>query len=318
MAGRFLASTKPCDLTIFNRTGKARFLVVEKNPLTRDKLDGLLGWPFFRSSIFEVQAEGTNQTLKILESLPKETKGWLRARIPRKSNVLLLEIPNGRGTITVFVDTGNPAGVLLSRAKWQQWKQAHPEARFTFTGLSSGVGSTLTVSEESGATNFPLGSLVLTDVSVMQDNSFSGGSSEATLGLGALARMDFIVDCKHSVVYLRPKTTPAPSHVYNRAGVVFLLSTENLDEIAHVMQDSPAYEAGIRDGDIIMKCDGKLRTSWEESPNDIFSSRPAGTKIDLVLKRGDKSVNAIVTLRDILSPNNSGPAAQSPETPAQK
>ena len=77
---------------------------------------------------------------------------------------------------------------------------------------------------------------------------------EATLGLAALKRLDIVIDGKHGIAYLRPKKTPPLPYQHNRLGADFIpQDSHNDDLIAHVANGSPAYEAGIRDGDILLK-----------------------------------------------------------------
>ena len=62
---------------------------------------------------------------------------------------------------------------------------------------------------------------------------------------------------------------------------------------AHVAAGSPADEAGIRNG-------GDA-TKLPTQQSDL--KFPAGTKLALTLKRGDKEFAVTVTLRDILGPS---------------
>ena len=304
------------DSTGKNSAGKVQFRVIEKSQFADEEMDGVLGWPLFKDCIFQIQFEATNGWVKFLERLPKQSKAWTRVRLQRNATSLLLEIPEKDHRLSVCVDTGSPGGVKFTPKRWREWKTAHSDVGVTLTLY--GVADLILpgVAEESWVKRLSFGSFVLTDVPIMEDslaatNSF-GLPYDAMFGLSALVRMDLVVDGKHGFAYMRPKNTPSePPSTYNRAGVVFTSrDLQSYDLVAHVLEHSPAYEAGVRDGDIIMKFDGKWRTSWDDSPNEALRTRPAGTKLELVLKRGDDIINATVSLRDMLAPNFSTPTTK--------
>jgi regulator of sigma E protease len=56
--------------------------------------------------------------------------------------------------------------------------------------------------------------------------------------------------------------------------------------VAHVMHDSPAAKAGIRDGDRIVRFDGKVNPTWEDIGLKEVSS--AGRTLDVEVERGGK------------------------------
>jgi C-terminal processing protease CtpA/Prc len=93
---------------------------------------------------------------------------------------------------------------------------------------------------------------------------------------------------------------------HNRLGAVFVpRDLQSDDLIAHVIVGSPAYEAGLQDGDILLKEDGRDVTNWRTggTPNTPFREQPAGTKLELTLKRGDKIFKTTAVLRNILPPD---------------
>jgi regulator of sigma E protease len=63
--------------------------------------------------------------------------------------------------------------------------------------------------------------------------------------------------------------------------------------VAHVMHDSAAAKAGIRDGDRIVRFDGKLNPTWEDISLKEISS--AGRSLDVDVERSGKIIHAAVT-----------------------
>ena len=127
----------------------------------------------------------------------------------------------------------------------------------------------------------------------------------ATIGLYALRRMDMVIDGSNGWAYLRPVNTPPRPYPHNRAGVVFVPADKDaVDLTAHVVEDGPAYRAGVRDGDVLLKVDNQDVTLWKVDssikPQARFRQEPAGTRLQLTMRRGHKEFRAAVTLEDIL------------------
>jgi len=78
------------------------------------------------------------------------------------------------------------------------------------------------------------------------------------------------------------------------------------DLVAHVVRASPAYEAGIRNGDVLLKVGDLDVTKWRTDPKVLplsrFWSMPSGMRLDLVLKRGNEVYKTHPLLRHILGP----------------
>jgi serine protease Do len=76
--------------------------------------------------------------------------------------------------------------------------------------------------------------------------------------------------------------------------------------VTQVQEDLPAYEAGLRHGDIILEADGH-QVEDTRSLIDYVSARPPGSKVDLELIRGSKRETRTVTLAE--RPGNSDATA---------
>jgi hypothetical protein len=139
----------------------------------------------------------------------------------------------------------------------------------------------------------------VTSVIVEEADSLSarwtGTKHVATWGMAALKRLDFIVDGKQRVAYLRPQKTPPLPQQHNRLGATFVpRDAKSEDLILHVANGSPAYEAGIRNGDVLLKVGGRDVTKAEPIPeNEPSIYDPAGTKLKLTVKRGDEDVSLV-------------------------
>src|SRR5579859_880628 len=160
--------------------------------------------------------------------------------------------------------------------------------------------------EEAWADEISVGPLVLTGVPIESCGNGNikrlGDSYEGTLGMAALTRLDMIVDGPSTRVYVRAKKTTPPQYTHNRLAAVFVPSLDYTNAgVARVVKGGPAYESGVRNGDILVAVDDVPVKGWDWSWRHRFYLR-AGTKLKLTLKRQDKEFQTTATLREILKP----------------
>ena len=261
---------------------------------------GCLAGKRISSNIFQIDAE--TLTVKLLDRLPEETATWTKLAVPESDSTLSLEIPGQLSTIAV--DTGLEGGVALVSQKWREWKAANTNAPLTLTSIYS-PSAGFAVCEEAWAKELSLGAFSLAGVPVRQAKPIESARGQSILGLAALKRLDFILDGKHGWAYLRPKRTPPAPYQHNRLGAVFAPRHSRSEEVvAQVLKESPADAAGVRNGDILLKIDDSVVTKWrvQDVPLYRFWERPAGTKLDLTLKRGEETLKISDVLKDILLP----------------
>jgi hypothetical protein len=309
--GKFpVLETDPHKLTLFDTHGYLQLAIVDFS-VSMD-VDGCVGWSFFKNTIFQIDV--ANRTVRSLPAVPLETRQWATLGVRRSSDVFCLELPDKTGVI--LIDTGNYGGVSLSPERWRAWTNVNPHLPKTLTTYYMG-GSGVVVGEEAWAQRLSFGPMVLNNVPVRPASASDAavGSArapyQATLGLTALERLDFIVDGPARTVYMRPRTGPFQPYAYNRAGAVFSPRDPRKDKptdfVAHVLENGPAYQAGIRDGDTVTKVNGQTPSNWKNSPTYLSSSLPAGTKLNLTLKRGDTTFDTVLVLEDLFPATASGP-----------
>jgi len=265
--------------------------------------DGLLGWPSIRDGVFIFDAE--NLSARVDKKLPQNATTWQKLPLHGDAKVwITIETTQKPGAPNfVGIDTGDAGGVGLTPALWREWRAQHPEAPMTLNASVTVKG--YDVEEVAWAKELRLGSLVLTDVPVYQTHL--APNYMASLGMYAVTRMNLAIDVKNNSIYLNPvHTTPLP-YSANRAGVVFIPRDAKQDDlVAHVLEGTPAYEAGIRNNDLLLKIGEQDVTHWRTNPTGFspnWFGQPAGTKIELTLKRGATLFKATVTLRNILRPD---------------
>ncbi len=305
--------SEPCDLVVHRTKVRTQFRVAELPAYVHTDIDGLIGWKAVKDNILKI--DGEHGTIVALTEVPKSSRGWLKLPVDRRSDYLQLEVPHGNGEYgSVFVDTGWTQGVGLSDPKWSEWKAAHPLQPLTVRAYYM-PGSGVQVKEEGWANQLAIGPLTLTNVPVTQapmtHQTLAAAPYEASLGLAGLKRMDLIVDGAKGVAYVRPKKNAPLPYQHSRIGAVFVPADGQSDDlVARIVPGSPAEEAGIRNGDVLLQVGTLDVTKWRTDPRVLpltrFWERPAGSKLDLTLKRGDKVYRVNVTLRQILMAQGPG------------
>jgi predicted aspartyl protease len=304
-----MGHTEACALTFGKTRLSSWFAVMALPAYLGENTDGVLGWEMLRGNIIQIDA--TAHTVHWLARLPKNALGWTIFRAPTNSSFLVLEgSSRADQLVRLLVDTGSSYGIGLRPEAWSKWKASKVHSPTTYAAYyTPAVG--IVAAEESWADQLSLGQLVLSDVPVLAENPGAIPSGcQASLGLAALKRLDFIVDGKKGIAYVRAKQTPPPTYEHNRLGAAFVPGGPQDDDlVAHVADASPAFEAGIRTGDVLLNIGGLDATKWRIDPAVLpltrFWTRPAGTKLDLTLKRGAELLTTTVVLRQILSPMKS-------------
>jgi tetratricopeptide (TPR) repeat protein len=214
-----LALAKPADVNLGGVDNSVQPLVgnLARFSLMVDakgeRLDGLISWPEVRDNILVF--DGPEHKVQSVDTLPIDPKaGWSKFPIgPNNQLTLMTAFANGQ-VGTILVDTGSYIGVALPMDQWKKWRAAHPNAPSgSLEYLTPGQIGVQSV-EEAWADEITIGGLTLTDVPVhpadpVESNNF-GNTYAGTLGLYALARLEFVVDGKDGVVYARPRPKPGP------------------------------------------------------------------------------------------------------------
>ncbi len=304
--------TGECKLKIGHSSFRTRFGVVDVPQGIESDADGVLGWRSLKDNIIAVDA--LHETVTFLNSVPRKAAGWTKLSLVTNSNsgTLIMTVPRPGGTpCSVLVDTGSRNGVDLFRDHWQEWKAAHADQPVTLLAYVNAFDGWV-VTEEGWAKTLAIGSLWLTNVPVTKADKtdlLNGATNTvAMLGMEALKRFDLVIDGKKGFAYLRAKEGPPPPYEYNRLGAVFAppdLESENL--VASVVAGSPAWEAGIRPGDVLTRVGSMDAKNWRKDPAIVrrLSSllrQPPGTKLEITVRRGEEQILCHAVLRQILSP----------------
>lgn len=299
--------TDHCTLTLNGIQAQTAFTVVNFPDYLNNDSDGLIGW-FPSQNVVRIDAAA--RKVDFFSKVPRRTDNWIQFLVITNFGTLELEVPhNDRANGFISIDTGSDGGLDLPPREWRRWKDAHPHSPITLRTFYTSTDG-FVVREEAWADRVCIGSLVLTDVPIIEETPSAaarwGDKNDGTLGLAALSRVNLIVDGKNSIAYLQPKNTRPPAYPHNCLGAVFVPTTTHTNEaVAMVVTGSPAYEAGVRNGDILLQVDEIRVVGWSDNWLSRFGM-PPGTKLHLTLQRDGKDFKTTATLRQIIPPNTDG------------
>jgi hypothetical protein len=270
--------------------------------------DGFIGWPAFGENLLLFQIANADAPVVPLLEFPT-VPGAIELTVADDHTLALNFATNPSGGPKLLIDTGHAGGVALSPARWRAWRTTHPQARVTMqTGWMPAEGY---VAEEiAWADEIQVGPLVLHQVPVMQAGATylqhaHDGQEMVALGLFALKRLDLVVDGRTKRALIQPKdSSPLARFQHNRIGATFLPAAgPELKLVAHVLPLTPAAEADVRTGDILVTVNGQAAADWWKGDSGGFRAS-AGTEFQLVLLRDTRQIQRRVVARDILGPSH--------------
>ena len=135
----------------------------------------------------------------------------------------------------------------------------------------------------------------------MSDSSFINGRN-GLLGSEILSRFNMIIDFNREKLYVQPNRFFPIEFSYDRSGVTLIASGVDLKNflVQDVLENSPAYEAGVRAGDEITKINGfPSRFFTLSAMNSRFQSK-IGKTVRLTLRRNNETIKVKLKLRELI------------------
>lgn len=274
----------------------AEALVIESPPVD---VDGLIGWSFLKGKVWAVLWD--ERTLVRIQSVPEQARRWLQIKLA--TDVPVLAFAHGKQSKNlIYIDTGDPGGLSLAAARWEQWLKEHPDAPMTLDAAWSPVAGGISVVRQSWSERLDLGALMIPGTTVNRASN-KWPRLEAVIGLEALSHFEVVLDLKESRMYLKARDGDHLEPAYNRLGATFVPESLDSEELtAKVLTNSPGYQCGIRNGDILLRVDDVDMTKWRNDPfiwKSKFWYAEPGTQYNLELMRNGKRIDLQVTLEEI-------------------
>ena len=307
---------------IFFRMGEARtvkrdVVVLEENILLLEerlgiKVDGIIGGSFFRNLIVQINypkkqirlyhpqkvKKGLYEKFTEFDITVANSKPYLKARTTVNNNVTL--------DLTYLIDSGASLPFLIhtnsdSLLTLPDMVQLG-SLGFGITGILKGyIGQV----QELNIGPYKFNNVITSFQDVLANDTRRTSTvikRNGLIGTELLRRFHVIIDYFNHKAYLRPirKKRYAKSFDYDRSGMTIFAVGIDLNEflVKDVIENTPAYDADIRAGDIILKIGSrKTKLMNLEAVNGRLQGK-AGKKIKLEILREGERIKKSFKLRD--------------------
>jgi PDZ domain/Aspartyl protease len=264
-------------------------------------LDGLIGFEVLARFVTTFDYEGLHITLQLPQPAVPQVRGTdvvpfvFNGTIPQVA-CQLDGIPGD-----CSVDTGS----RLSLSVLTPFVAAHPTvvpATATAAGVDGfGIGGAA-IGRLGRLQSLQIGNTVLPDLiadfSVQQKGYFANPFIAANIGGGVWRRFSVIFDYPDQTMTLMQNSAFAERDTYDRSGL-FLIAPGGQCTVADVRAGTPADQAGVMRGDVVLSINGKATSTMDLlAIRNIFSG-PAGTVVHLVVQGKTGAQRPVMfTLRD--------------------
>lgn len=297
------------------QTIKSNIIVLEEDMIFLEEyigkpIDGILGAEFFRGLILKINYKRMEITisnpntfnykkLKNYESFDIEiinSKPYIDCKtsvLPGKETVSKLLLDTGASLTTMFHNNTDSLLIL-------------PE-QIIMGNLGKGLGGEISgfvgKVHKLNIGTYEFNNLVssfqdLEDIVLKAEKVIRNG----LIGNHLLERFDVVFDLHHSKLYLKAHKNYNKNFEFDKSGITLYAFGENLHEyyIRHIVEGSPADEAGLLPGDIIKKV-GFWSYKWLNinKINKKLAGK-SGKKITLKVIRNGEKLSRTIILRDLL------------------
>lgn len=139
------------------------------------------------------------------------------------------------------------------------------------------------------------------DLSEDKRGSFSDPNYDGNVGSALLKRFVVTFDYGHQTMYLR-RIEPVPADVgdFDRSGL-WINAGKDGYVVTSVAAASPAAEAGLKTGDVIIELDGRRAKAADLSAaRELLRARPAGSRVPMLVMGKAATRRIVLTLRDLI------------------
>jgi hypothetical protein len=301
--------TEKCSLTVGGAEvfqEERSFMVMEIPFDSHVWFDGVLAWNDIRDRVIKLELD--ENKVEFLEKVPEHLESWSKWDLNSEYVIAVTDLMDDAGERTrILFDTGSPDGVSLNGALRERFSRQNPGLPSTVKG-SYLPAAGFFVEEQRWAREISIGSATIREVPVnfSSPGMYVAEDVQAVLGAFALTRLHVIIDGPNNKVYLSPNETFDARYTYNKIGAVFMPETVDTSAlVAHVIDGSPAFEAGVRNGDVLLKLaereatDWRLESSFRGFMNSIFRGDPKNRGVWLTLRRGSEVLRVKVKPRNL-------------------
>jgi membrane-associated protease RseP (regulator of RpoE activity) len=293
---------------LFNGFDFISLPLAKLEPYWGRKIDGLLGGNILKSTVLSVNYE--KRTLVLSEHLGAEARDF-EYRLPL---TVLGTTPMVEAQVLRFGDqtpiSGRfivDTGVRLSFfntpfSKTHGLLEQSPKVIENITGY--GIGGII-VEKVGRVAQISLGGAKLKkpllQISTRLDGLYASSLFDGIIGADLLSRFTVVFDFPGKMLYLRPNKWFNTPFIYDMSGISFTFESEGKGpvRVVKVVKQSPAEDAGVREGDILLEVDGRAAVSYTMSDlKDHF--RKEGRKVSLKIDRQGHTLTVVFIIRSFV------------------
>ncbi|MCB0663077.1 MAG: aspartyl protease family protein [Saprospiraceae bacterium] len=274
------------------------------------QIHGILGANIFRNFVVQIDYKRKVITLTKPNLFTPPGKNFKKVpiKIHKNKPYLAVDLKMNRDSQPIpaklLLDTGASLALMLHN-------NSHPSIKLPEMVVKGNIGKGLGGylegylgrTQEIAFSGFEMQE-VLTNFQELSGNIDSNliYSRNGILGNKILERFEVILDYQHEIAYMRPNNNYKAPFEFDKSGLVIVAGGANLNQftIQSVVANSPAAEAGLKDGDTITNINGW--PVWLYSLENISSrlSKKEGNKVRLTIRRDDQKHKYKFVLRRLI------------------
>jgi hypothetical protein len=264
-------------------------------------IDGILGYDFFSRFVVRIDYDGKVVSLAAHDAFAPPP-GVEPLPITLESNVPAVRgVVNGRYDGLFRLDTGSGSSLDLHGpfvAEHRLIESARRIAHRPFAGVGGVVLSAVARLDSFAIGPFVMPGLV-SGLSEETEGVFASSSYSGNVGGGVLRRFTVTFDYEGKRVFLEPGKRFDEADPFDRSGLATWRDGEARRAL-HVEKDSPAWRAGLRDGDRIVAVNGRAAGQWRDEDLARALSAKPGTRVTVKFERDGTTHTARFRLEELL------------------
>jgi hypothetical protein len=273
-------------------------------PAAGRPVGGLLGYDFFNR--FVVEIDYTARVVNLYDPVNYRYSGSgesIPITLERNHAFARASILSSKGSIIegkFLIDTGGARAVDLT-APFVEMHELLSDDQRTIPGFVAGIGGQINL-RIGRLKSLQLGHYVVKAPIVGFSRATKGASAssemDGIIGGDLLSRFKVILDYSRQRMILEPNARFARSDEYDMSGTRLIAGDSKFKtfKVQRIIENSPAIDAGLREGDVIFKIDGSPAAKLTlERMRQMF--KQPGRSYVLSVKRGDEVIQTKIKLR---------------------